>query len=188
MVNYYDLAFAGAIGGIHKLYDDLYDNPEFGKRLSHRPYLLETLKITFGLGFAVISLRYTTFYVALMSCYVLTYALKPLDYGVYEMSGMIGGLILVPFLAWHPSVFCSPKFFVWYAVSMILLGTGLVDSNEEVSFAKLHLRALFAVLISCLLVAHHVFDLLDPGITVYIGFLLGSATLSSAYQLHMLAS
>ena len=183
-----DLAFALFIGGMHKLYDDLRDNPAFGKRLPHRPYLLETVKIIFVLGFAALSLRHTTFYVTGMSCYFLGYALKPRDFGVYEVSGMIGGLILLPLLTWSRALFCSRKFVVSYAVILLGIGTGLVDHAEEVSRPKLHLRALIACFATLLLVAHHFWDLFDPGIAVYISFALGYALCSSAYQFHMLST
>ena len=179
------IALAFVVGGVHTLYDDLDDNPAFGARLPHRPYVKETLKILFILGFAVLSLRYITFYIILISLMIITYVRKPHDYKVYEISGLLGSVLLLPFLPWDTHKICDAQFIVLYAACAVLLK--LLDSDDaEVSQNKVWLRSTTGVVLALALIAHHVYDFFEEGVAVFMAFIVGYTGFSTVYQMHML--
>ena len=97
---YYILSFV--IGVLHKIHDDMYDNDlyDYFNINENKLYLNELLKIMFGIGFTIISREFIFFYIWFVLINILLLFMKKSDYGVYEFTGLISSIILLPFLKW----------------------------------------------------------------------------------------
>ena len=120
---------------------------------------------------------------------LLAYVLRPRDYKIYEVSGLLASALLLPFLSWEKTTLVNPKFLAWYVALVGFIWLKILDPDDvqvEVSPAKLRLRSAIVGGCGLILVAHYFFHLFEDGMAIFVWFLLGYVSFSSLYQFHML--
>ena len=98
-IKYYSLSFF--VGILIKLYDDIYDNNLYDFFDINKDYTNELLKLSGVIGFVIVSLKYSFVYVFFVGACLTTYFINKLDYGTYEISGLLASLLMIPFLQWN---------------------------------------------------------------------------------------
>jgi len=188
VVKYYILAFF--VGSLIKLYDDMYDNNLYDDFGINKDNTNELLKLSSVVGFTIVSLKYPFVYVFFVFTCLTTFFIDKLDYGTYEISGLIASLLVIPFLQWN-----EPEYLLHNIANtvMIVINSYITDTicnndkNPEYSDIKLLIRSV--TVSGCLYAAglSMSFDLFSPSMKVTMAMSSGYMLTSCYFQYFLLS-
>ena len=178
------------IGGILKMYDDLNDNTflfDYFKVAEHKDYINEILKMLFGIGFTIISLKNFLFFLIFVIINIEAYYMCKEDYNVFEISGIISSLLLIPFLTIYNEIKLNDILII---VLTVLWFFGFeycfTVIQEEYSYKKLIQRMGAFVVLSSLFFINKTFNLVTPKLNTIFLFTGGYTLVSSIFQYIMI--
>ena len=146
------------LGIICKIYDDLSDNnlySHFEISDEKKPYVDDTMKGLFIIGFTILSIENPMFLISFTTINLLFYFKKKEDFTSYDFSGFISPIILLPFLKWN-NINDYKKIILW--ICLVVLAAWIVEKsgpavNGEYSIKKMTSRctALFMTILAIML-------------------------------------
>ncbi len=185
---YYSLSlFAGIIA---KIYDDLYDNDlyeTFG--IKNKIFITEILKCLVSICIVILSLKNIYFFIWLALVNIVSYFMKPDEYGDYEIALLISMPILIPFLNYDillKNINNVCLILLVYIIGYIFWEgkSGVIE--DEYSLKKLIQRSTSTIFLIILLFFNFYTEYLSIDINYVIICIIGYLFTSSLFQAFLL--
>ena len=185
---YHILAFF--IGGVLKMYDDLNDNSflfDYLKIAKHKDYINEILKMLFGIGFTIISLKNFLFFLIFVIINIEAYYMCKQDYNVFEISGIISSVLLIPFTNIFKEINLNDILILSLSV-IWFFGFEYCSTviKEEYSYKKLIQRTGAFLVLTTLFFINNTFNLVTTKLNTIYLFTSGYTLISSIFQYIMI--
>ena len=185
---YYLLSFF--IGCVTKTYDDLNDNIflfDYLNLAKYKEYINEILKMLFGIGFTILSLQNYLFFLIFITINLEAYLMCKEDYSIYELSGLIAAVLLIPFINNLVDIKINDVLIIILTI-LWFFGFEYCSNiiNEEYSYKKLIQRSGAFIVLTSLFFINNKFKFVTPNLNNIFLFVGGYAGVSTIFQCIML--